>query len=104
MEDDFLVSELIQLKYCRLLYILLEESNGQNFKIEDDELYQKIDLKIKELISEPEESFLNPKKGISLAKDLEHGLKKRITCLADHYQIMKDMIKLKNQTIDDLNK
>ncbi len=101
--DEYLeVNELIQLKYSRMLYLLIEEKDG--FSLENDELYQKLDFEIQQRLSDPEEIFTDVPRGLKLCKELESGLKARVDNLCEQFYIMKDMIKLQNQTIDELNK
>lgn len=102
MEEDFEINELIQLKYTRMLYVLIGKNPG--ITLENDELYQKIDLKIKELLSDPDEAFFNAERGLKLAKELESAMKERVVNICEHYQIMKDMIKLQDQTIREIKK
>ncbi len=102
MEEDLEINEIIQLKYSRMLYILIDPH--PELTLENDDIYQKLDFKIQELLSTPDIAFTDAEKGIRLSRELENMLKARVNNICEHFHIMKDMIKLQDQTINELKK
>lgn len=105
MEEEFELWELINLKYSRMLHVMMLSKKGHT--LENDEIYQKLDLKIRERLSEPEITFIDPTKGMALAQELDRILRKEVNWLSDHYYILQDMLELTKQEkkfLEDLNK